>query len=83
MVPRTQATSRLASSKMMLADLPPSSRTAGFMESAQACRIRLAVAGPPVNVTFFTSGCDDERLAGLGGARQDVDHARREARLGH
>jgi hypothetical protein len=28
------------------------------MESAQACRIRRPVAGPPVNVTFFTSGCD-------------------------
>jgi hypothetical protein len=55
-VPCAQAMSRSASSKMMFADLPPSSRQAGFIASAQLCRIFLAVSGPPVNVTFSTSG---------------------------
>ena len=51
------AESRLASSKMMLADFPPSSSTTGFIESAHACKMRLAVTGPPVKLTFLTRAC--------------------------
>src|SRR3984957_17851449 len=56
MVPSPQAMSSSASSNTTLADLPPSSSVAGFMVSAHACRILLAVAGPPVKETLRTLG---------------------------
>ncbi|CNG99280.1 Uncharacterised protein [Mycobacterium tuberculosis] len=61
-VPRTlkvltaTAVSRSASGKRTLADLPPSSSTAGLRDSAHAARIFRAVAGPPVKLTFCTKG---------------------------
>ena len=57
MAPTVVADLRSASSKMMLADFPPSSSTTGFIDSAHDCRMRVAVAGPPVKLTFFTNGC--------------------------
>ena len=73
--------SRSASGNTRLADFPPSSSTAGFRLSAHAGEdLPRAVVGPPVKLIFCTSGMADERLAGLGGAGQHVDHARRDAR---
>ena len=48
--------SRSASGNTRLADLPPSSSTAGFSVSAQVARILRAAVGPPVKLIFCTSG---------------------------
>jgi hypothetical protein len=55
-VVNAQAVWTSASSSTMFADLPPSSRTTGFAVSAHAVRIFVAVASPPVKLTFRTSG---------------------------
>ena len=58
--------------KRTLADLPPSSSTAGFRDSAQAARIFLAVAGPPVKLTFSHQRMAYQRITGFRPAQHQV-----------
>jgi hypothetical protein len=44
-----------ASSKMIFADFPPNSNVAGFNVGANAARMALAVAPPPVNEILSTA----------------------------
>jgi hypothetical protein len=51
------AAARSASSRMMLADLPPSSKETFFTFSAATCMTRLPALVDPVKETASTSGC--------------------------
>ena len=70
-----------ASSKTMLAALPPSSRVTFLSVPATVRAIALPTSVEPVKATLSTSGWADERLAGGAGAGDDVDDARRQVGL--
>ena len=71
-----------ASSKMMLGDLPPNSRVTRLMVSPLAWRILLAHGAAPGEGHLVDAGMRDERLAGgVPRTGDQVEHARREARL--
>ncbi len=53
-----RAASRSASSRMIAADLPPSSSTQCLICSPHTWPIFLPTSVEPVNVTMSTSGCD-------------------------
>ena len=75
--------SRSASGNTRLADFPPSSSTAGLSVSAQVGEDRPGGGRAAGEADLLHERVADERLAGLGGARQDVDDARRDAGLAH
>ena len=52
------ASSRSASGKTILGDLPPSSSETRFKFPVEACRISLPTAVEPVNATLSMSGCE-------------------------
>ena len=80
--PRREAASRSASGKMIDGLLPPSSRLTRFTRAAAAAWIARPVWSEPVNVIASTLGVGDQRRAdGLADALDDVEHARRDARL--
>ena len=66
----------------MFGFLPPSSTATRFTVAADARMIACPVARPPVKLTMSTSGCAASGAPTAGPvAEQDVDHARRDARL--
>ena len=73
--------SRSASSRMIAADLPPSSRVQRFSCSPQSAPIWRPAAVEPVNDDLVDAGVADEVLADLAAGGHDVDHARRAADL--
>ena len=74
--------SRSASSRTMLADLPPSSRVTGFTVPEASCMMRRPTSVEPVNAVLSTMRVDGELLAdGAAGAGDDVDDAGREVGL--
>ena len=75
----TAATS--ASSRMMAADLPPSSRETRFTCSPHRLMIRLPAAVDPVNATLSTPGCVTRCSPASPARRDDADHPARDARL--
>ena len=76
------AASRSASSRMMLGDLPPSSRLTFFRSSAAACTISLPTSVEPVKATLSTPRMRGQRRAGgFAKAGDDIDHASRAGRL--
>ncbi len=70
-----------ASSKTMLAALPPSSRVTFLSVPAIARAIALPTPVDPVKATLSTSGWLDERLPGAARAGDDVDDAGRQVGL--
>ena len=70
-----------ASSKTMLAALPPSSRVTFLSVPATVLAIARPTSVEPVKATLSTSGWRDQRRPGGAGAGDDVDHARRQVGL--
>ena len=70
-----------ASSKTMLAALPPSSSVAFLRVPAIDRAIALPTSVEPVNATLSTSSCSTSARPVGTGAGQDVDHARRQVGL--
>ena len=78
------AAGRLASSKTMLAPLPPSSSCTRLRLPAEASTIRRPTAVEPVKAILLDAGMLGQALAGgVAVAGHDVDDAGREADLGH
>ena len=73
-----------ASSRMILADLPPSSRKTRFSVAAPFSMMRLPTAVEPVKEITSTRGSVDQHFAGHGGigGADHVEYARREAGFG-
>ena len=68
--------------RMMLADLPPSSRCTRLTSRRASSITRRPARTEPVSDTMSTSGCGDDRLADLRpGAGDQVEDARRQAGL--
>ena len=77
------ASSRSASSRTMIAFLPPISRWTFLNDGAAASFTSRPVAVDPVNETTRMAGWRDERRAGAGAvAGHEVDHAGRQAGVG-
>ena len=76
-----RAASRSASSRMIAADLPPSSSTQCLICSPHTWPIFFPTSVEPVKVTMSTSGCATRCSEASRLGRDDVDHAGREARL--
>ena len=70
-----------ASSKTMLAALPPSSRVTFLSVPATVRAIALPTSVEPVNATLSTSGCSTSARPVVAGAGDDVDDARRQVGL--
>ncbi len=68
---------KFASSRMMFADLPPSSRNTRFSVSAPRAAMCLPTAVEPVNEIMSTSGRAGQHVADRGGVGRghDVEHA--------
>ena len=76
--------SKSASSRMMLADLPPSSCATRFTVGAAARATSMPARVEPVNDTMSMSGCADERRADVDAVAVDeVEHALGYAGLVH
>ena len=70
-----------ASSKTMLAALPPSSRVSALSVPGDALAIRLPISVEPVNATLSTPGWVTSAIPISPGPGDDVDDARRQVGL--
>ena len=70
-----------ASSKTMLAALPPSSRVTFFFDPATAFAMARPTSVEPVNATLSTSSCETIAWPVRAGAGEDVHHAGRQVGL--
>ena len=74
--------SRSASSRMIAADLPPSSSVTGRSSRPQVSAMARPAAVDPVNATLSTPGWATRYAPTVPAAGDDVEHARRQPRLG-